>query len=266
MGVDAEHRRMVGAGVLGGLPPVARIGIEEPWRWLSAGWADLWHRPLLSLGYGLFVAGFGVLIAFMLLAQGRIALFMPVAAGFYLLAPLLGVGLYEKSRRLQAGEPLRAADVVFVGIRSALQLALAGIVLAAFMLIWMRIATLLFALFFGGSPVPPLADWIGVLLFTGDGLLFLAVGTAVGGVLAMIAFAISAVSLPMLLERDVDVVTAMLTSVNALRLNLRPMLLWAWLIVLLIGFGLVTLNVGLIVTFPLVGHATWHCYRSLVRS
>jgi uncharacterized membrane protein len=69
----------------------------------------------------------------------------------------------------------------------------------------------------------------------------------------------------MLLERDVDVVTAMLTSVNALRLNLRPMLLWAWLIVLLIGFGLATLNIALIVTFPLVGHATWHCYRALVK-
>jgi uncharacterized membrane protein len=248
------------------LPPVARVGVDEPWRWLSAGWADLWHRPLLSLGYGLFVALFGALIGFMLLAQGRIVLFMPVAAGFFLLAPLLAVGLYEKSRRLQAGEPLRGPDVVFVGIRSALQLALAGIVLAAFMLIWMRIATLLFALFFGGTAVPPLADWIGLLLFTGYGLTFLLVGTAVGGVLAVIAFAIAAVSLPMLLERDVDVVTAMLTSVNALRCNPRPMLLWAWLIVLLIGFGLITLNVGLIVTFPLVGHATWHCYRSLVKA
>ena len=256
---------MVNLEAIGRLPPVARIEIDEPWRWLSAGWADLWRRPLLSLGYGLFVAVLGVLIAFMLMVQGQLVLFLPVAAGFFLLAPLLAVGLYEKSRRLQAGEPLRGHEVIFVGIRSALQLALAGIVLASLMLIWMRIATLLFALFYGGQPVPPLQDWIAILLFTGDGLVFLATGTLVGGVLALVAFAISALSLPMLLERDVDVVTAMLTSANALLRNPRPMLLWAWLIVLLIGFGLVTLNIGLIVTFPLVGHATWHCYRSLVK-
>jgi uncharacterized membrane protein len=256
---------MVGLAVIARLPAVAHIDVDDPWRWLSAGWADLWRRPLLSLGYGLFVAVLGLLIGFMLFVQGRVVLFMPVAAGFFLLAPLLAVGLYEKSRRLQAGEPMRATDVIFVGVRSALQLALAGIVLAAFMLIWMRIATLLFALFFGGQPVPPLPEWISILLFTGDGLVFLATGTIIGGMLAVISFAISAVSLPMLLERDVDVVTAMLTSVNALRLNLRPMLLWAWLIVLLIGFGLATLNIALIVTFPLVGHATWHCYRALVK-
>ncbi|MEQ9639288.1 MAG: DUF2189 domain-containing protein [Alphaproteobacteria bacterium] len=243
---------------------VARIAIDDPWRWLSAGWTDLWHRPLLSLGYGIFVAVVGALIGFMLLAQDRLVLFMPVAAGFFLIAPLLAVGLYEKSRRLQAGETLQGHEVVFVGIRSALQLALAGIVLAAFMLIWMRIATLLFALFFGGVGAPPMSEWIGLLLFTSNGLIFLATGTIVGAGLALIAFAIAAVSLPMLLERDVDVVTAMLTSLTALTVNPRPMLLWAWLIVMLIGFGLVTLNIGLIVTFPLVGHASWHCYRALI--
>ncbi len=264
MGVDAEYRRMV---VLQGftLPVrVARIAVDEPWRWLSAGWADLWKRPLLSLGYGVFVAVVGALIAFMLLAQDRLVLFMPVAAGFFLVAPLLAVGLYEKSRRLETGESLRGPEVVFVGVRSALQLALAGVVLAAFMLIWMRIATLLFALFFGGVGAPPLAEWVGILLFTANGLTFLATGTIIGAGLAMLAFAIAAISLPMLLERDVDVVTAMLTSVTALTVNPRPLLLWAWLIVLLIGFGLVTLNIGLIVTFPLVGHASWHCYRSLI--
>lgn len=265
MGIDAEYRRMVGLDTATLPFRVARVAVDDPWRWLSAGWADLWHRPILSLGYGLFVAVIGALIAFMLLAQDQLVLFMPVAAGFFLIAPLLAVGLYEKSRRLETGEALRGPEVVFVGVRSALQLALAGVVLAAFMLIWMRIATLLFALFFGGMGAPPMSEWIGILLFTLDGLTFLATGTIIGAGLAMLAFAIAAVSLPMLLERDVDVVTAMLSSVTALTMNPRPMLLWAWLIVLLIGFGLVTLNVGLIVTFPLVGHASWHCYRALIQ-
>ena len=119
-------------------------------------------------------------------------------------------------------------------------------------------------------PIPAIAqalsieEWVSVLLFTYEGLSFLIVGILAGAVLAVVVFAISAISVPLLMVRDIDAVTAIITSVRAVKENPGPMLLWAWLIALLIGFGLVTLFVGLIVTFPLVGHATWHAFRAVI--
>ena len=237
--------------------------MEQPWQWLAAGWRDIWRRPGISLLYGLAVVVVSYVIVGCLFYFDAAFLFLPLGAAFMLVGPMLAVGLYELSRRLETGEPITLRSVVLVAVKSPVQLGYVGILLMLFLLAWVRIATLIFALFFGLG-FPPLPDLFQTLFFTLDGLAFLAVGTLVGAALAFIAFAISAISIPMLLEREVDAVSAILASILAVKDNFAAMLLWAWLIALITAAGLATLFLGLIVTFPLIGHATWHAYRGLV--
>lgn len=244
-------------------PSIRSIAPEAPWTWLAAGWQDIRRVPRVSLAYGVAFSLISAALTFGLFYLGIVYLLLPLAAGFMLLGPLLAVGLYEASRRLEAGEPVRFRDVAFVSTRAPGQLAFIGILLMLFMLAWVRIATLLFALFMQSS-FPPFEQWVSVLLFTANGLGLLVVGGTVGAALAVAAFALSAISVPMLLVRDIDAVTAMIASVEAVKRNFWPMLLWGWLITVLVGLGLATLYVGLAITFPLVGHATWHAYRALV--
>lgn len=260
-GIDG---RMAHSGPSAPAVRIGRVDLERPWTWLAAGWRDMWRAPRISLTYGaLFTAASIVLTVGLFLAEVEFFL-PPLAAGFMLVGPMLAVGLYETSRRLQAGEPVTLRSALVVATRSPAQLAFLGIVLALVLLAWMRIASLLFALFFGTLDFPPLAQIPQLLFFTWEGLGLLLVGTAVGAILAAFVFAISAVSVPMLMVREVDAVTAMILSMRAVRANLAPMALWAWLIAVLIGFGLVPMYLGLVVTLPLVGHATWHAYRDLI--
>jgi uncharacterized membrane protein len=138
-----------------------------------------------------------------------------------------------------------------------------GVVLMLFLLAWVRLAFLIFALFFGLQP-PSWQHLIETIFFTADGLPFLIVGTAAGGVLALAVYAIGAVSIPLLLDRNVGIMTAIATSFMAVLHNWRVMLGWGALIVLFTGAGLATLFIGLVVTMPLIGHASWHAYRDLV--
>jgi len=245
-------------------PRINTIKMDAPWRWLAAGWRDMWARPALSLGYGLVFVVVSAGLTAALAAAGMFSLVLAMAAGFMLVGPMLAVGLYEISRRLQTGQPIAARDVIFVGVASPVQLAFVGVVLALILLAWIRIATLLFAIFFGIQAIPPFEQFFPALILEPRGLALLVIGTLVGGALAAVTYSVSVVSVPMLLERDIDAVTAVLTSMKAVRQNPAPMILWAWLILVLTAFGLATLFVGLIVTFPLVGHATWHAYRDVI--
>ena len=245
-------------------PTIREVRLDDPWAWLAAGWRDLWKHPSISLGYGLIFAAIGLLLSLGLLVLEISSLVLTIAAGFMLLAPMLAVGLYEYSRRLETGEPITFGNIAMVSTRSPAQLAFLGVVLMGVFLIWIRVATLLFALFFGSSPWPPIAEFVPTLLFSWNGLTLLVLGSVIGAGIAFVIFAISAVSVPMLMSEDVDAVTAILTSIQAVLANFGPMFLWAWLIAILTAFGLVTGFVGLIVTFPLIGHATWHAYKALV--
>jgi len=247
-------------------PPVRRVTLEQPWSWLAAGWRDMWQAPHVSLAYGGAFTVVSLVLTAGLFATGFEYLLPPLAAGFMFLGPMFAVGLYETSRRLQAGEPVSLRHALFVTTRAPAQLAFVGILLALFLLAWIRIASLLFALFIGTQGFPPFAEILPWLFFTGDGLGLLAVGGAVGAVLAAAVFAISVVSVPLLMVRDIDAVTAMILSVRAARRNAAVLALWAWLIAILTGLGLVTLFIGLTLTFPLVGHASWHAYRDLTEA
>lgn len=241
------------------------ITADHVWAWLGAGWRDLAGSGGLSLLYGLVFVGVGATITAGLWSAGYSAA-IPVAAGaFALVGPLMAVGLYEISRRREAGEPLRLGRVLFVKTASPSQVALIGFALMFLLLVWANAARLLFALFFAGDYVP-LQDFSAYVLTNPDGLAMVAVGSVIGGGIAFLVFAVSAVSLPLLMDKPLDAATAIGASITAIRRNPGPMVLWAWVIAVTVAVGIATAFVGLIVAFPLLGHATWHAYRDLVRA
>ncbi len=246
-------------------PRVRRVPVDRPWLWLARGWADMLRAPLLSLGVGAAVAAIGIVLNVATVVSGAIYLTLPLTAGFFFVAPLIAVGLYEISRRLALGEAVSGWDVLLAWRRNTSQIALLGLVLMLAHLVWVRIATLLFALFFAGAN-PTLERLVDALIFSPVSISFLLAGTIVGLILGAIVFSISVSSIPMLVDRDVGVITAIVTSVTAVRVNLPAMALWAALIVGFTAIGLVTFYLGLIVVLPLLGHASWHAYKDLVET
>ncbi len=245
---------------------LVRTGVpfDAPWSWLGAGWRDLWAVPVISLVYGAAFAGIALLLLAGLLTMGWQSIVLVLAGGFLLVGPMLAVGLYELSRRLEAGEAIDPRDAIFVGVRSPGQLAIMGVLLMIAYLAWVLIALVLLMLFLGGQGLPPPEAFVSTLLFTSRGLGLLVTGTLVGGLLAATVYAITAVSIPLLMSHDIDVVTAVATSVKAVLANPKPMLLWAALVAAMIGVGIATLFIGFIITFPLIGHATWHAFRDVI--
>lgn len=240
--------------------------MDRPWLWLEQGWEDLTRAPVASLSYGLasVAASWGATYA--TTALDLEYLLLPMLAGFALIAPFGAVGLYEISRRLDVGD---AEPVSLVGSfaalgRHATELGLMGLLLLMLFMIWVRSATLLFAVFFATSEVS-LGGVVDAMMLRPESPLFLVVGTLVGGAFAVVAFLSAAVSIPMLVHRNVTVMHAVVTSFKVCRANWPAMALWAGLIAAFTAVGLATFYVGLAVLLPLVGHATWRAYRDLVR-
>lgn len=242
---------------------INRVDLEAPWRWIAAGWADMKRMPAVSLIYGAVFTGLAMAMLYGLTKAGWPALILPLTGGFLLIGPVLAVGLYEGSRRLQAGEPVAAGDVFFAGFKAPAQLALLGLVLMLIYLAWVETAFLLLMLYSAERAFPPIPDLIPQLLFTGRGLTFLIVGTLEGAALAALVFAISAISAPMLLDKPVGIATGIWTSVRAVWINFWPMLVWALLIAAIVAASIALWFLGLIIAFPVIGHATWHAYREI---
>lgn len=220
-------------------PRIRQVGLDRPWAWLAAGWRDLVSAPGVGLGYGGAFAALGLLVTFGAWSAGAPYLILPLAAGFMLVAPILAVGLYDTSRRRALGLPVDLAGAFSAWRRNPTQIGLMGVALMLFLLLWIRIATLLFALFFSRD-TPSLARLVEQIFLSANGLPFLVLGTAFGAALAAAVFAISVMSVPMLLDRPVNVFTAIATSITAVRHNLRAMAVWAALIALFTTVGLVT--------------------------
>lgn len=241
---------------------IRRITTDAPWRWLGAGWNDIKRAPILSIGYGIVVVGAGLAINAYLWRAG-LSSWIPVMLGvFALLGPLIAVGLYEISRRLEAGEPVRPGPMLFVNIKSPTQILFIGFFLMFAVLVWVRAASLIYALFISTSYMP-LDDFLAFALTTAPGISMLIVGTAVGGVIAFCIYLLTVVSIPMLMDRDTDAFTAIAAGISAVKKNPGAMFLWAWLIVIFIAAGVASLFIGLAIVFPLLGHATWHAYREI---
>lgn len=241
------------------------LPLFEGLRWLAAGWRDFWTRPGSSLAYGIGVFLLSVAFVWTLVAFGRDYILFPALAGFMIVAPFLAIGLYEKSRAIEQGRDTSFGAMMRVRPTAGAQVFFTGLLLCLVTLLWNRAAVLIYALFFGVTAFPGLDHIVGMLLGTPYGWAMLVVGTAVGGLFAAFAFAISVFAVPMLLERRVDALTAMATSMKLVWNNLRPMIAWGAMVLVLFGVCVLTGFIGMIVIFPLLGHATWHAYRAVAR-
>ena len=229
---------------------------------LAAGWRDFRRAPSFGLFFSFFYVLGGILIFLQLDVIGQSFWIIPLATGFPLLAPFFAVGLYEVSRRLQAGEDLDWAAVLGVVIRQKdRQFPTMAAVIVIIFLFWLFIAHLIFALFLGLEPMTNiLSDWQHTI-FSQKGLTMLAVGTAVGAGCAFVLFSLTVMSLPLLLDRELDFITAMISSFQLVLANLAPMLAWGVVLSVLMLLGMVPFFLGLFVVLPVLGHATWHLYR-----
>jgi len=244
---------------------VNRVNFTRPLEWLSKGWKDMREAGIYSFRYGAVVVLISGLLTYALAATGNLYLVPFLGAGFFLVAPAIGLGLYQMSAHLERGEPLKACSILEAWKRNQAQI---SIITAGFLIImqlWIASNYVLFALLYSGLS-PPLDDFFRSAFLSEEGRAFAFASVAVGFGFAWCAYAISAVSVPMLMDRSVDGFTAVRISIKAVLQNMPAMTLWALLIVLIIGLGLITFYIGLVIALPLIGHATWHAYRDLVPS
>jgi len=239
------------------LPVGAALG------WLAAGWRDLWNKPLPSLAYGLVVFAVSVTIIWGLFRLQLDYILLPALAGFMVAGPLVALGLYQKSRDIEAGQTISLGRMIFVNAASGAQVWFTGAILCLLVMVWIRAAIIIYALFFGLRPFPGLDGVMSILLTSPEGWGMLVVGTVVGGLFAAFSFAISTFAIPMLLDEKTDAFTAMGTSISLVWNNLPVMLAWGGIVLVLFAVSVATGLVGLILVFPLLGHATWHSYRAI---
>ena len=243
------------------LPHVRQVEASRPLRWLGRGWSDMRANLGASLAYGLFLAVVGYLI--LAFAADKPYLFVAAISGFFLVGPLAAAGLYEISRRHESGLSVSFGDSL-AGLRKhSSELVYFGLFLAIALIGWERISAIMFALFYTGN-MPDLSNVFGEIFLSGEYTHFIVAYVLLGGALAAMVFSLSAVSIPMVLDREVDNVTAAMTSMRAVGINLGAMAVWAILIVALIGIGFATMMIGMVFLLPLLGHATWHAYRDMI--
>ena len=234
--------------------PCKKLSPFAPFRWLKLGIKDLVHAPQHSLAYGLTVAILIASVSLLAWFKGGQWIMYAMLGGFVFIAPLTCIGLYAISAQLERGQDpqmirsARAAWRRHFGNEMIFALALLVI-----FLVWARAAVMV-SVFFPTDGDPTFTDWF----------MYLGFGSMIGAVFAAVTFSASAFSLPMIMHRDVDSITAIVTSVNAVLRNKRAMIVWLTLVVLLLLLGVVTAFVGLIIIIPVIGYAAWHGYLETI--
>jgi uncharacterized membrane protein len=245
-------------------PIVRRISVADVVEALGKGLRDFQAVPLYGLAVGSFFAAGGILLVLCLTALHATYLAYPLAAGFALIGPFAAVVLYVVSRCREQGETPSVRAIV-AAIRARSEIGWMAFVAVFIFIMWMYQVRLLMAIFLGlNASFATIQQFINVVLTTNEGLAFLIIGNAEGAVLSIILFSLTVVSFPLLIDRDVDFVTAMITSVRAVVTSPVPMIGWAAVIVVLLVISALPLFLGLLVTLPVLGHATWHLYRRIV--
>ena len=246
------------------MPEPAEIGFDAIGASLRAGWRDFMRAP----GYGLFFSAFyvlgGLVLTAVAAASGQEWWLMPFIVGFPLIAPFAAVGMYEVSRRLEAGEPLIWREVMgTVFAQKDRQLPSMAMVVLLMFMFWVFVAHTTFALFMGVSSLTNVTSSPEMLL-QGRGLVMLLVGTLIGAGFAAVLFSFTVVGLPLLLDREVDFITAIITSIRAVMLNPVVLAVWGLVIAAILLAGMLPLFLGLFIALPVLGHASWHMYRQLM--
>ncbi|HCP81676.1 MAG TPA: hypothetical protein DIT67_08830 [Octadecabacter sp.] len=246
------------------VPKIGTVTLAELWICLKAGLADFRAAPQ----FGLFFSAVYVVGGFVLLwlGAGHVSWTLATSLGFPLAAPFAAVGLYEVSRRLESGDSLGWREILgVVWNERTKQVPWIGAIILFYFLFWTFLAHMIFALFMGLSAMTNVStSWD--VFFTSNGLTMIAVELGVGGVLAFLLFSLTVVSLPLVLDKEIDFVTAMLLSLSCVKANFRTMLVWAAIIAVLTFLALLPWFLGLVVVLPMLGHATWHMYRRALYS
>lgn len=241
---------------------VQKVHIHDVFTWLSKGWQETLKAPYTGMIYAALFVLVGLYISFGFYWQGLPYLILPALSGFLLVGPTLAVGFYEISRRRLIGQEVSLKDALFGFRRNSYAIMGMGVAQVFLFMVWIRLSFTLFAIAFPG--VSP--DWATIFnrAMTIEGLHFAAMITGLGAAFAIIIFYAGAFSLALMLDRPKTVlIPAMLASAYAVYENFPVMIIWASLIVLIMGLGLIT-GFGLILTFPIIGHASWHAYRQVM--
>lgn len=245
------------------LPNVVIISPSAPLGWVAGGWSDFKKAWKPCLIYGVVMAIVSAILAISLIFSGHSDWIMVLAGGFFLLAPMLAMGLYEAGRQIEAGRKPQFSQMAFVKGAFRQDLAYLGLALLLMYFFWGRMAQLVYALSTYRKH-DDVMQFLSFMLTTPEGHNMAIAGTIVGGIIAFIAYMLVVISAPMLLDRKTDVFIATVTSVRSVAKNPLPMFIWALLITSLTTLGIITGFLGLVIIFPVIGLASWRAYRELV--
>lgn len=249
-------------------PPAVKINVisfADVKAALAAGWRDFCTAPLIGLFFGGIYAAGGIAIFLLLKVYHEPWWIIPIAVGFPLIGPFVAVGLYETSRRIAAGEPLKFGQILMVILaqRKRQVASMAFVVLFIFWM-WLYEVRMLLAIFLGFQSFSSIEAFAHVVTTTPEGMGFLAVGTGVGAFISCVLFCTTVVGIPLLLDREIDLVTGIIYSFKAVFQNRAPMIGFGILVVALTFLAFLPAFLGLLVVLPVLGHATWHLYKAVV--
>lgn len=249
------------------VPKVNTVTSDDIKAALNAGFSDFMARPFMSGFFGLFYAVFGIAFVWCLVWFGKIWMVIPAAIAFPLIAPFAAAGLYEMSRRLQENEDFGWSDILTVmANQRKRELGWMAFVTLFVLWVWFYQFRTVLVIVLQDSSFSDLDGFFQTVFFTSQGWTFLAIGSCVGAFLAAVLFSVTVVAMPMLLDREIDFISAMLTSIRVVTENPAVMLTWAAIISVTMLLSLVPAFLGLIFTLPILGHTTWHLYQRAVSS
>lgn len=233
--------------------PCRIISVKTPFKWLKQGWQDIKQAPRQSISYGLIMVGLGYLITAATWYFGNLGLYLGLISGFVFVGPVLAFTLYDISFRLEKGMPVSLKASMLDAKTQIGNALIFTVLLGIIFLVWARAATMVHIFFPENSD----ARWTELLTFLG-------IGSAIGAIFCAVIFTASAFSLPMIMDRDTDSITAVITSTNAVLKNKPAMAVWAMIIVVCVVIGLLTAYLAFAVLLPLLGHATYHAYKDVI--